>query len=155
MELRDDILPSEGTPKDLTAAFLQAVGIIPERTGGIKPQQLPSFRVFYHGFLLHGERWQDLRALTKVAGSTRPTLQKHLRRLEGLDLVERAAFPDDYGFPRRHWRLRQGSLAHAFEFTDARARLSLDSMGRWAAHLDELAATDRGRAARPRARKGR
>jgi len=152
--LTDAPLPRDGAPKDLAVAFLHATGLIPERTGGRKPVELPSFRVFFQGFLLQGDRWQDFAALSKVAGSTRPTLQKHLRRLEGLDLVERAAFPDENGFPRRHWRLRQGSLVRAFEFTDARARLSLESMGRWAAHLDALAAADRERAkkARPRRR---
>lgn len=155
MELSDQLLPSEGSPKELTLAFLHAVGFIPERTGGRAPETLPSFRAFYHGFLMNGDRWLDFAALQKTAGSTRPTLQKHLRRLEGLDLLERAAFPDENGFPRRHWRLRQGSLARAFDFTDARARLSLDAMGRWAAHIDALSEADRSRPKKGRARKRR
>lgn len=155
MQLTDGVLPTEGSPKELTIAFLHAVGFIPERTGGRSPETLPSFRAFYHGFLMSGDGWLDFAALTKTAGSTRPTLQKHLRRLEGLDLVERAAFPDENGFPRRHWRLRHGSLARAFEFTDARARLSLDAMGRWAAHIDDLAAAGRAAPKKGRSRKRR
>jgi hypothetical protein len=152
MLLADEPLPLDGAPKEMAQAFLHAVGFIPDRTGGRAPQDLPSFRAFYHGFLMGGERWYDFNGLQKVAGSTRPTLQKHLRRLEGLDLVERAAFPDENGFPRRYWRLRHGSLSRAFEFTDARARLALDSMGRWAAHIDTLASALRQRPAKGRSR---
>jgi len=140
MRLADDPLPRDGPPKDLALAFLQAVGVIPGRTGGRKPAALPVFRAFYSAFLMGGERWWSFEELQKHAGSTRPTLLKHIRRLESLDLLERAAFPDEFGFPRRHWRLRHGSLARAFEFTDARARLALDSMARWAEHLDKLVA---------------
>jgi hypothetical protein len=145
MQLSDAPLPSEGAPKDLAGAFLHALGVIPDRTGGRKPLTLPSFRVFYLAFLMGGERWWSFEELSKQAPSTRPTLLKHIRRLEGLDLLERAGVEDELGFARRHWRLRHGSLARAFEFTDARARLALDSMSRWAGHLDKLVAEGGGR----------
>lgn len=138
MRLSDEVnLPTQNA-REMGASFLEALGVIPERTGGRKPQQLPSFRVFFNAFLVGGERWQGFEELAASAGATRPTLLKHLRRLEGLDLIERTAFDDEYGFPRRHWRLRHGSLTRAFEFTDARARLALDSMARWAEHLESL-----------------
>jgi hypothetical protein len=146
LRLSDEVLPADGSLKDLTGAFLNAVGVIPDRTGGRKPATLPSFRLFYGAFLLGGERWWGFDDLARAAPSTRPTLLKHLRRLEGLDLLERASFPDEFGFARRHWRLRHGSLQRAFEFTDARARLALDSMGRWAEHIEKLAEAERGKA---------
>ncbi len=145
MQLSDARLPMEGAPRDLAGAFLHALGVIPDRTGGRKTAALPSFRVFYLAFLMGGERWWSFEDLSKQAPSTRPTLLKHIRRLEGLDLLERAGVEDELGFARRHWRLRHGSLARAFEFTDARARLALDSMGRWASHLDKLVAEGGGR----------
>jgi len=154
MELSDQPLPSEGAPKDLAAAFLQAIGLIGDRTGGRKVASLPSFRMFYAAFVLGGERWWSFDELGKQAPSTRPTLLKHLRRIEGLDLVERTAIPDELGFPRRYFRLRHGSLSRAFEFTDARARLALDSMARWAEHLDKLVEEERAapKKAAPRAK---
>lgn len=145
MRLSDDPLPREGPPKELAVAFLFALGVIPDRTGGRKPTALPAFRAFHSAFLMGGERWWSFEDLQKHAGSTRPTLLKHLRRFESLDLLERAACPDEFGFPRRQWRLRHGSLARAFDFTDARARLALDSMARWAEHLDQLVAEERER----------
>jgi hypothetical protein len=138
MQLSDRPLPTEGTPKDLSEAFLLALGAIGDRTGGRKVSALPSFRLFYSAFLLGGDRWWALDELAKEAPSTRPTLMKHLRRLEGLDLLERSAVEDEFGIRRGQFRLRHGSLARAFEFTQARARLALDSMGRWAEHLDKL-----------------
>lgn len=145
LRLCDDPLPKDGSPKDLAIAFLSALGAIPDRTGGRKPTALPAFRAFHAAFLMGGERWWSFEELQKQAASTRPTLLKHIRRFEALDLLERAAFPDEFGFPRRHWRLRHGSLARAFEFTDARARMALDSMGRWAEHLDKLVDRERER----------
>jgi hypothetical protein len=149
LRLSDKVLMEGGAPKELAAQFLNAVGAIPDRTGGRKPQALPSFRLFYSAFLVGGDRWWSFEELAKIVPSTRPTLLKHLRRLEALDLLERAAFPDEFGFPRRRWRLRHGSIARAFEFTDARARIALDGMARWAEHLQKL--TD---ASRERPRKG-
>jgi hypothetical protein len=140
MQLSDRPLPTEGTPKDLSEAFLLTLGAIGDRTGGRKVSTLPSFRLFYSAFLMGGERWWSLDELSKEAPSTRPTLLKHLRRLEGLDLLERAATEDEFGIRRGQFRLRHGSLSRAFEFTQARARLALDSMARWAEHLDKLVA---------------
>lgn len=139
LRLSDDPLPLDVSARDLAAAFLHVTGVVPDRTGGRKIQSLPSFRLFYGAFLLGGARWWSLEELASEARSTRPTLVKHLRRLEGLDLLERATVEDEFGFPRRRWRLRQGSLDRAFAFTDARARLALDAMARWADHIEGLA----------------
>lgn len=140
IHVSDRPLSLAGTPKELSERLLLATGAIGDRTGGRKVGTLPSFRLFYSAFVLGGERWWALDELAKEAPSTRPTLVKHLRRLEGLDLIERAAVADGDGVARSRFRLRHGSLARAFEHTDARARLALDSMGRWAAHLDKLVA---------------
>lgn len=143
MELSDRALRTDGSPKELCEQLLLATGAIGDRTGGRKVATLPSFRLFYSAFVLGGERWWSLDDLAKEAPSTRPTLVKHLRRLEGLDLLERSGVEDDAGATRSHFRLRHGSLAKAFEYTDARAHLALDSMGRWAAHLDKLVSEGR------------
>jgi hypothetical protein len=138
MRLDDRPLSMEGTAKELCERFLLALGAIGDRTGGRKVAALPSFRLFYSAFVLGGERWWSLDDLQEEAPTTRPTLLKHLRRLEGLDLLERGAVDDGAGGARARFRLHHGSLARAFDFTDARARLALESMGRWAAHLDGL-----------------
>jgi hypothetical protein len=151
LDLSDRPLPNEGSPKELCEALLLAMGAIGDRTGGRKVAALPSFRLFWSAFVLGGERFWSLEELAKEAPSTRPTLVKHLRRLEGLDLLERTSAAGGDGSKRSQFRLRHGSLGKAFEYTDARARLALDSMGRWAEHLDKLVNAER--ATRPAARR--
>jgi DNA-binding transcriptional ArsR family regulator len=95
------------------------------------------YRLFKDCLLDRPERNWTVRELMAVLGTTKPTLYRHLKKLESLDLLERGLRGDS---PRssKAFRIRYGDLAKAWTFTEEHARQSLKAYRGTVEHLEGL-----------------
>jgi biotin operon repressor len=75
--------------------------------------------------------------LMAVLGTSKPTVYRHINKLKSLDLLEDVGVADD-AKGRKGYRLRYGSLARAWDFTEANAQNALRRYRETVNHLQTL-----------------
>ncbi len=120
--------------------LLQAVAYITPwsaTAGGEEMSRSLAYRLFRECLLDRPDRSWTMRELTAVLGTSKPTLYRHLKKLECLDLMERGLRGES---PRssKAFRVRYGNLSKAWNFTEEHAQRSLQAYRETVEHLEAL-----------------
>lgn len=95
------------------------------------------YKLFKECLLDRPDRSWTIREMVAVLHTSKPTLYRHLKKLEAMDLLERGLRGES---PRssKAFRIRQGDLGKAWTFTEEHARLALRSYRETVAYLEGL-----------------
>ncbi len=141
LTLREQAPPDEGMAmEDNLLELLLSIGYLPSWRATDDRATIGAsvpYRLFKDCLLDRPDRNWTVRELMAVLGTTKPTLYRHLKKLESLDLLERGLRGDS---PRssKAFRIRYGNLAKAWTFTEEHARQSLKAYRETVEHLEGL-----------------
>ncbi len=130
----------DASPDDHLVKFLEAVGYITpwSKTGAEDAiSESLAYRLFKECLLDRPDRSWTMRELMAVLDTSKPTLYRHLKKLESLDILERGLRGES---PRssKAFRIRYGDLSKAWNFTEEHALQSLRSYRQTVEHLEAL-----------------
>lgn len=132
-------LTGEDDAERVAKLFFQMIGY----TARKGPDHGISFKVFYECFLLHPTRAWTVEELAAAAGTTMPSIYRHLNKLKDLDIIE-DLHHEVAGERRRAFRLRYGDLGKAWNFAEAHFQLAVENYRKTVDHLEALLRTRRG-----------
>lgn len=127
-------LTNETDPERLAKLVFQKIGY----TARKGPDHGISFRLFYQCFLLHPHRAWTVEELATSAGTTMPSVYRHLNKLMELDLIEDLHLDEGPNDGRRAFRLRYGDLSKAWNFVEAHFQLAMENYRQSIDHLENL-----------------
>ncbi len=133
-------LTGEEDPERVAKLFFQMIGY----TARKGPDHGISFRVFYECFLVHPTKAWTVEELAEAAGTTMPSIYRHLNKLKDLDIIEDLYVEVD-GDRKRAFRLRYGDLGKAWNFAEAHFQLAVENYRKTVDHLEALLRQKRGR----------
>ena len=126
---------------EVLTEFLRLVGYLPEgeeeRGRGGPVAQSTGLRLVRECLLKDTTRAWTAEELMAVLQTSKPTVYRHINKLKSLDLLEEVGTGDD-GKARKAYRLRYGSLARAWDFTEANAQNALRRYRETVNHLQTL-----------------
>jgi hypothetical protein len=126
---------------EVLTEFLRMVGYLPAvddaRSGEGPVRETVAYRLVHDCLLPDPARPWFGEELVAVLKTTKPTVYRHLNRLKSLDLLE-AVNGHDESAGRKGYRLRYGSLARAWDFTEANAQNALRRYRETVNHLQRL-----------------
>lgn len=122
--------------------FLRLVGYLPEGEEG-RGTEGPiasslAYRLVRDCFLRDPNRPWYIEELTAVLKTSKPTIYRHINKLKSLDLLEEVGGGNDAGKGRKGYRIRYGSLARAWDITEAHAQNALRRYRETVNHLQTL-----------------
>lgn len=121
--------------------FLRLVGYLPEGEDGRGSEgpigQSLAYRLVRECLVRDPSRAWYIEELTAVLKTSKPTIYRHINKLKALDLLEEVGGVAD-GKGRKGYRLRYGSLAKAWDFTEANAQNALRRYRETVNHLQGL-----------------
>jgi predicted transcriptional regulator len=127
-----------GELDDLLLKFLLDMDYLAEQGPGEEdPRRNIAFRMFRECFLDRPDRFWDVDELKTKLDTTRPTIYRHLNRLEAMGLMERKAVGETIP-PKRAHRIRYGSLDRAWSFVEEYAKVAMQGYRLTVDHLDGL-----------------
>jgi DNA-binding transcriptional ArsR family regulator len=134
------LTPVQNTDEVLTE-FLRLVGYLPMhddgRAGEGPVRESLAYRLVRECLLRDPARPWTAEELVAVLKTSKPSIYRHLNKLKALDLLEEAGGAvDEKG--RKGYRLRYGSLARAWDFTEANAQNALKRYRETVDHLQGL-----------------
>lgn len=132
-------LTGEDDPERVAKLFFQMIGY----TARKGPDHGISFKVFYECFLVHPTRAWTVEELAAAAGTTMPSIYRHLNKLKDLDIIE-DLYLETGGERRRAFRLRYGDLGKAWNFAEAHFQLAIENYRKTVDHLEALLRARRG-----------
>jgi DNA-binding transcriptional ArsR family regulator len=130
--------------------LLLAIGYLsPGRApeGGGDAEGSVAWRLFCECMVRRPDRSWRVEELMAKLGASKPTVYRHLRKLEAMDLLERVPIGDGPG-ASIGLRLRYGDLTWAWNLTEEHARASLGAYRETVGHLERLLAEAGGGGAR-------
>jgi len=132
----DPTAPAEAKMRDLMLAIgYLSEGRAPEADEGAG--ESVAWRLLQGCLVERCDRTWTVEQLMARLDASKPTVYRHLRKLEGLDVLERTLVG---GTPRspKGMRLRFGDLSVAWNFTEEHAKSSLAAYRETVAHLEHL-----------------
>jgi predicted transcriptional regulator len=121
--------------------FLRLIGYLAEgedlRQGQGPVERSLGYRLFRDCLLRDPARPWYVEELSAVLKTSKPTVYRHINKLKSLDLLEEVGSSAD-GKGRKGYRLRYGSLARAWDFTEANAQNALRRYRETVDHLQGL-----------------
>src|SRR5208283_3961706 len=133
------LTPIRNTDEVLTE-FLRLIGYLPEhddgRAGEGPVRESLAYRLVRDCLLKDAARPWTAEELVAVLKTSKPSIYRHLHKLKSLDLLEEADAADAKS--RRGYRLRYGSFARAWDFTEANAQNALKRYRETVDHLQKL-----------------
>lgn len=132
-----------GELNDLLLKFLLDMDYLAEQGPGEEdPRRNIAFRMFRECFLDRPDRYWDVDELKAKLDTTRPTIYRHLNRLEAMGLMERKAVGETVP-PKRAHRIRYGDIGKAWNFVEEYAKVAMQGYRLTVDHLDSLVRTER------------
>ena len=121
--------------------FLRLIGYLPTaddlRQGEGPVERSLAYRLVRECLLRDPARPWYVEELVAVLKTSKPTVYRHINKLKSLDLLEEVGSSAD-GKGRKGYRLRYGSLARAWDFTEANAQNALRRYRETVDHLQGL-----------------
>ncbi len=132
--------------------FLRLVGYLPEhedaRSGEGPAESTVGYRLVRDCLLKDASRPWYVEEITAVLRTSKSTAYRYINRLKTLDMLEEVGTTGD-AKGRKGYRLRYGSLAQAWDFTEANAQNALRRYRETVNHLQKLIEAAREAAPRP------
>lgn len=124
----DDVLPT----------FLEDIDYLSDQ-GPIEedPRKGIAYRLVKECLLDRPNKFWDVDEVRTKLRTTRPTVYRHLNKLEAMGLTERKQVGKTVP-PKKAHRIRYGSLRRAWSFTEEYAKVAMDNYKQTVLHLDEL-----------------
>ena len=98
-----------------------------------------AWRLFCECMVRRADRSWRMEELMAKLGASKPTVYRHIRKLEAMDLLERGPVGDGPG-AAAGLRLRYGDLTWAWNLTEEHAKASLGAYRQTVGHLERLLA---------------
>jgi DNA-binding transcriptional ArsR family regulator len=121
--------------------FLRLIGYLPEGPDGRGAEgpvvRSLAYRLVRECLLRDPTRSWYAEELAAALRTSKPTVYRHINKLKALDLLEDVGGSTD-GKGRKGYRLRYGSLARAWDFTEANAQNALRRYRETVNHLETL-----------------
>jgi DNA-binding transcriptional ArsR family regulator len=134
-------VPAEGTDaQGRLVDMMEAIGYLTPWSTPREGEDITdnlAYRLFKECLLDRPDRSWTMRELMAVLETSKPTLYRHLKKLEALDLLERGLRGES---PRssKAFRIRYGDLSKAWNFTEEHASQSLRAYRQTVEHLEAL-----------------
>lgn len=126
---------------EVLTEFLRMVGYLPEgedrRAGEGPVDQSLAYRLLRECLLKDPARPWYAEELSAMLKTSKPTVYRHINRLKSLDLLEEVGGAAD-GKGRKGYRIRYGSVARAWDHTEANANNALRRYRDTVNHLQTL-----------------
>jgi predicted transcriptional regulator len=120
----------------LLVQFLSNIGYFSEH-GEEEVMDSIAFKMFKNCFLKRSERFWTVDELKAFLKTTRPTVYRHLNKLEGLGILEHTNIGKQATGKKGH-RIRHGSLSRAWRFVEAYTKVAVDNYRLTVEHLNKL-----------------
>jgi DNA-binding transcriptional ArsR family regulator len=138
LRVRSSRLKVGGDIDDLLPRFLLDLDYLADQGPGEEdPHRSVAYRLFRECFLDRPDRFWDVDELRTKLDTTRPTVYRHLNRLEAMGLMERKQVGETVP-PKRAHRVRYGSLGKAWSFVEEYAKVAMQGYRQTVDHLDAL-----------------
>ena len=143
LRVKSSRIKVQGDMDDFLPQFLLDLDYLADQGPGEEdPHNSVAYRMFRECFLDRPDRFWDVDELRTKLDTTRPTIYRHLNRLEAMGLMERKQVGDTIP-PKRAHRLRYGSLSRAWSFVEEYAKVAMQGYRLTVDHLDALVHRDR------------
>lgn len=96
-----------------------------------------AFRMVHDCFLKRPDRFWTVDELRAFLKTTRPTVYRHMNKLEGLGVLEHSTV-GKAATAKRATRIRHGNLSRAWRFVEAYAKVATDNYRQTVNHLNDL-----------------
>ena len=127
--------------------FLTDIGYLPKgygpRTGVSEVKESVPFRLFVDCFLRRRDKTWLVEELAHELKTSKPTIYRHIKKLKGMDLLEESHQETKEGAMKKGYRLRYGSLADAWHFTEEHVSVAMANYRKSLDHIQKLADKER------------
>ena len=121
--------------------FLIQIGYIPKgydpKTSATGVRDSVPYRLFMDYFMRNMNKAWTVEELAALLGTTKPTVYRHINKLNSLDLLE--SMDVEYeGQVRKGYRIRYGDLSKAWSFTEANVNMAIENYRKTVTHFQNL-----------------
>ena len=138
LRVRSSRLKLKGEIDDILPEFLEDLDYLSDQGPGEEdPHKALAYRMVRDCFFKRPEKFWDVDELKRKLGTTRPTVYRHLNKLEAMGLMEKRQVGKTVP-PKRAHRIRYGSLRRAWNFVEEYARVAMENYRLTVDHLNGL-----------------
>jgi DNA-binding transcriptional ArsR family regulator len=139
MRVRSSRLKIKGDIDEVLPAFLEDLDYLSDQGPGEEdPLKSLGYRLVRDCFLKRPDKFWDVDELRLNLKTTRPTVYRHLNKLEAMGIMERKQVGKSVP-PKKAHRIRYGSLRRAWNYAEEYARVAVENYRLTVDHLDGLA----------------
>lgn len=138
LRVRSSRIQLKGDIDDVLPGFLEDVDYLSDQGPGEEdPLKGIPYQIVKDCLFARPDKYWDVDELRTKLRTTRPTIYRHLNKLEAMGLMERKPVGKKVP-PKKAHRIRYGSLSKAWNFVEEYAKVAMDNYRLTVNHLDSL-----------------